>query len=156
MSLRTKRSNLVLLKNRLDCHVARLRRTPRNDLEKKFSKIFICQRLKGHYLNSLDSGFHRGDDFLRDHQYLNLLVLIFPVPSPGNLIYRWRQGTTSRKPRGGRLLFQGTERGMGCLKLSMSSGPFGEPGGALYGFSGEDGLEADSKFVSHGHLEGEA
>jgi hypothetical protein len=37
-------------------------------------------------INSLDSGFHRRDDFLQDHQYLNLLVLIFPVQSPGNLV----------------------------------------------------------------------
>jgi len=83
--------NLVLLKNQLDCHVARLRRTPRNDLEKKFSKIFICEQLKGHYLipakagiqlfqiiiNSLDSGFHRSDDFLRDHQVKNLNFSFF-------------------------------------------------------------------------------
>ena len=87
---------------------------------------------------------------------MNLLVLISPVPSPGDFFYKWRRGTTPRKPRGGRFLFQGNERGVGSLKLSMSSGPFGEPGGALYGFSGEDGLEADSKFVSHGHLEGES
>src|SRR4030065_2240395 len=46
-------------------------------------------------------------------------------------------------------------RGRPSLKLSVSSGPFCETSGAFYGLSREDGLQADSKFVSHSRIEGQ-
>src|SRR4030043_658852 len=58
------------------------------------------------------------------------------IPGEGNSFYR-------------------DERGRPSLKLSVSSGPFGETSGAFYGLSREDGLQADSKFVSHSRIEGQ-